>query len=240
MALLTDTDLREMICPEEKWSDTDKIHIHPFSEENLTPIGYDFTVGTLYSSTRAGGPFKLKKTDRITIKPADVLLVHTFEKLEMPKNKTISGLVASRVSRVSEGLSHVSTTVDPDWRGKLLIALTNYSRKPVVLKVGDGLCTVVFFENKTPATKDCGKTTDRADIFLKKIAKQAEGKEKSRRASKEFLKLGTPLLTILAFGIAGYCIFGEKAGFAALTAIGIGVSETIRWLITRKKANKEV
>jgi len=48
-------------------------------------------------------------------------LVVTKEYISVPSN--IVGYVVSRVSKVSEGFGHVSTSIDPNWKGALLIAL---------------------------------------------------------------------------------------------------------------------
>jgi len=40
MALLTDTDLNEILVRDNNWNDkNDKLQIFPFDEESLTPIG---------------------------------------------------------------------------------------------------------------------------------------------------------------------------------------------------------
>ena len=53
MALLTDTDIRKILCSNHDWSDKIKLHIHPFNEDCLTPVGYDLRVGSQYSSAMA-------------------------------------------------------------------------------------------------------------------------------------------------------------------------------------------
>lgn len=48
----------------------------------------------------------------------------------------IAGYVTSRVSNVAYGFGHISTTVDPNWNGALLIALSNPSSRSIKVNVG--------------------------------------------------------------------------------------------------------
>jgi len=145
MSLLTDSDLRTKLCTVKGEEGNDKILIYPFSEDCLTPVGYDLRVGRLYSSSLHGGPFEIDDKSRIQISHGDTVLITTQEEIGMPKNRSVSALIMSKVSKVSKGLSHISTTIDPDWNGHLLIALNNYSRSTIELAVGEAFCTAVFF-----------------------------------------------------------------------------------------------
>lgn len=59
MSLLTDSDLKKMICnTKQEWQQEDeenpKIYIHPFNQNSLKPAGYDLSVGTRYASALRG------------------------------------------------------------------------------------------------------------------------------------------------------------------------------------------
>lgn len=69
------------------------------------------------------------------IQPRDTVLVLSKEYLQIPAY--MSGNVYSRVSTVSSGLGHISTTIDPLWRGALLIAISNPSSEPIKLLIQD-------------------------------------------------------------------------------------------------------
>lgn len=69
------------------------------------------------------------------IQPRDTVLVLSKEYLQIPAY--MSGNVYSRVSTVSSGLGHISTTIDPLWKGALLIAISNPSSEPVKLLIQD-------------------------------------------------------------------------------------------------------
>ncbi len=225
MSLLTDTDLRTRMCIGQTWEDGSKLHIYPFSESCMTPVGYDLRTGKLYSSSVHGGPFKLEDNGRIGVSRGDTVLIATLEKVDMPKDRSISALIMSRVSMVSKGLSHVATTIDPDWEGNLLIAMTNHSRSTIELQVGQPICTVVFFENKSASTKNCEKLPGRLDIFVNELSSVAQAARK-----KEFLRLLIPVGIIILLGGVGYMIFRNNPGFVAMTAGGValaGISQSL-------------
>lgn len=88
------------------------------------------------------------------IPPRDTALVLSKEYLQIPEY--MSGNVYSRVSTVSSGLGHISTTIDPLWKGALLIAISNPSSEPIKLMLQDGpegsvpLATVTLQYLNTP------------------------------------------------------------------------------------------
>lgn len=130
MALLTDTDLEQLICRDAVWRDRNTLHIYPYSEESLTPVGYDLRIGGSYSSTLKVGVFELSEGDSLSIGAGDTVLISTLENIGMPQDRTLSALIVSKVSQVSAGLSHIATTIDPDWSGNLAIAVHNHARRP--------------------------------------------------------------------------------------------------------------
>ena len=229
MSLLTDTDLTNLFCTTENWGDKNKIYLYPFDEKSLTPVGYDIRVGEKYSSALKTDHFTLREGELIEIKPKDTILITSLEKIGMPKNRKISALILSQVSKVSKGLSHISTTIDPDWEGKLLIAIHNHSRDKVELRFGEPFCTVVFFENKSPSTKDCCKIPDRLDIYEQKWIEQTKKAKK-----KELIKSMIPALIIIISIPIGYLWFGNNPGFVATVASGVAVSQLIRDYIKTK------
>jgi len=224
MSLLTDTDLRQIICMDEEWQNRDKhLHIFPFIEKSLTPVGYDLRIGYSYSSAMHGGPKKISEGDKFVVFPGDTVLITTLEKVGMPQNRSISALIQSKVSKVSKGLSHVSTTIDPDWDGNLLIAVHSHSKNKIELEFGESFCTVVFFENKSVATKDCGKVAGRLDIFVAEWSEKAM-KAKKKEAIKSFL---SPVIIIVSL-VGGYFLFGNNPGFIASVAGGVALSQIIK------------
>jgi deoxycytidine triphosphate deaminase len=146
----------------------------------------------------------------------------------MPQDRSISALITSKVSKVSLGLSHISTNVDADWRGKLLIAIYNNSRKDIILAQGEALCTMVFIKNNSPSTKVGGveKESGRTDIIMKQFVNNSKIEQRYINRLK-FFSYFLKISAISVFGGAGYYFFGPTAGFGAMAAIGIGIAGNI-------------
>lgn len=142
MAVLTDADIGEILCATNGCSgDPSKLHIHGFEESSLTPIGYDLRVGERYSSIRGSGVGSSAANGHITIEPNETIIVTTLERVTMPKDRSLSAVIVSKVSQVSRGLSYINGTIDPDYEGRLIASLHNDGTKPLTLTYGERFCT---------------------------------------------------------------------------------------------------
>ncbi|OUL17431.1 hypothetical protein BV372_35120 [Nostoc sp. T09] len=245
MSLLADTDLIKMICTtKQEWQQRDddnpKIYINPFKQNSLKPGSYDLSVGNSYASALKG-QFQVNDNCPVTIDAGDTVLITTLEEIKMPINKKVSALILSKVSQVSKGLSHISTTVDPDWEGKLLIAITNHSRKSIKLNLGEPLCTMVFFENKSAADKESAYEPGRVDILTRQFSSTApelqreiEKKKIARRRNfniRILISLGTIPLSLLM----GYLFFNNNLElFIAVAGLGATLSQTALAVISSR------
>lgn len=166
MTVLTDTDLREIMVTERSdWVGTNKntkLLIKNFIEDNLTPVGYDLSIGEEFVKLKQGikKGYLRNDEDKLIIKPNEIVAIRTYEDICMPQNKKISGIVVSKVSKVEEGLSHISTSIDPDWKGNFIITIANHSNRKVTLRYKNPFCTVIFLKNESAATKDCLKNPE--------------------------------------------------------------------------------
>ncbi|MBN2845536.1 MAG: hypothetical protein JXQ25_06070 [Deltaproteobacteria bacterium] len=230
MSLLTDTDVRLILCNEKGWTDKSKLHIYPYEEECLTPIGYDVRVGNQYASAIDAAIFELGSDGKVEIRPGDTVLITTLENIEMPLDRSISAFITSKVSKVSLGLSHISTNIDPDWKGKLLIAMHNPSLETIALNVGESFCTLNFIKNLSPSTKDCGKEPGRTDVLLNKFvsnvkaAREPELRKKKRR--NMLISCGQIIMILLSL-LVGCYFFQNGSGTIATTAVGIALATSI-------------
>lgn len=223
MAFLTDTDLELILSDNPQESDETKLVLTPYKEQCLTPVGYDLRVGQTYTSSDLGEVRKnIEEGEAITLQPGTTALISTLEDVRMPKDRSITGLIESKVSQVSRGLSHVSTTVDPDWRGHLLIAIHNHAIEAVTLHFGDPFCTIVFFQNLSPATRDCEKQPGRLDIFLDQFRDRSVKAQKTRM-KKDFI---APAIVVSA-SVGGYLAFGNNPGLIASVAAGVAISQFV-------------
>jgi deoxycytidine triphosphate deaminase len=222
VSLLTDTDIRKILKIEQVESSEDSLTILPYLESSLTPVGYDLRIGKIISTSNKPGRKTIGEGDSFIISPGSTALITTLESIEMPKTRLISGLIESKVTKVAQGLSHISTTVDPDWKGNLLVAIHNHSNKKIELAYGEAFCTIIFIKNLSPSTMLCDKQPGREDIFLDKFDKEANEAE-NRRKFQEFL----PIFIIVITSAIGYYFFGNNTGFSASVAIGVAISQYV-------------
>lgn len=161
---MTDTDIKTILTTnEDEWKGdvkTEKLLIKGFEKKSLTPVGYDLRVGELYlrMSSKVKDWNKLQDDSHLVILPDEMVAIETEELIGMPQNKKYSGILVSKVTVSEKGLSHISTSLDPDYQGKLIITLSNVSRRKITLGRNQPFCTMILFGNKSPATGDCGKS----------------------------------------------------------------------------------
>ncbi len=162
MSMLSDVDVRRCIGKE--------IVIEPFLDNLLTPVGYDFTIGNFVFSLEDGllnpanGAYELPAKSTLQILTRESLWV----------SRKIGGTFHAKVSLVSRGLSHISTTLDPGWYGPLLITMRNNTNKIIQMNEGDSFVTLVFSKLETPTSSPHFKPEFRKDILLSQINHQTE------------------------------------------------------------------
>lgn len=110
-------------------------------QNRVHSASYDLTPSIVAMSSKLGMLETVYKSDSLNtnsfyiyVRPKDTVLIVSNEFVCLPPN--ISGYVTSRVSNVVHGFGHISTTVDPNWRGALLIALSNPSNHSLKINVG--------------------------------------------------------------------------------------------------------
>jgi dCTP deaminase len=146
------------------------ITITPYNNESLTPVGYDLCIGTYGFSLNKNKEFNIENDGHIKIDPNDTVVIETLESVSLTKK--IGGTIHSIVSiTITYNLSHISTTVDPGWEGKLLIHIHNLGKKPVTLSFKQRLCTICFYPMTNEASKSHTSPPGRVDIrnWLSKI-----------------------------------------------------------------------
>lgn len=117
--VLSDADI-------QKEMQNGNIFIAPFVQAQLQPSGYNLTPTNFFYSTKKKQFLSIIKNDEETyvmIDRNDTVLVRTRESIAI--SHILTGAFYSKVKVVSEGFGHVSTTLDPNWEGQLLISLNN-------------------------------------------------------------------------------------------------------------------
>ena len=164
MCIISDTSLRELLFPEEKYDDArkwfeegnwntinGKILIYPFDRKNLGPFSYDLSVGSEAFTLGIKEMISIDKGEEVVIKPGDVFLVLTQEYIGLPRE--FAGSVIPRFSFVRKGIIQSMTKIDPTWFGKVAVAIVNHSKQPFQLKRGHPFCTLVIYRLDKPCSR---------------------------------------------------------------------------------------
>jgi len=90
------------------------------------------------------------------VHPGEFLLISTLEHLELPDD--MAGRLEGKSSLARIGLLVHSTAgyVDPGWKGKLTMQMTNVGRLPVTLYAGMRIAQMTFLRLTTPAERPYG------------------------------------------------------------------------------------
>ena len=113
-----------------------EIYIAPFDKAQLQPAGYNLTPTRFFYSTKKKRFLSIiENSDEVyvMIDRNDTVLVRTRESVAV--SSALSGAFYSKVKVVSEGFGHVSTTLDPNWEGQLLISLNNPTNRKLKFSI---------------------------------------------------------------------------------------------------------
>lgn len=140
MGFLNDVQVRRAM-------EDDKMAICPFKTDNLTPIGYNLSYSRFIVSIRKKTFAKIYHKNNewfFFLKPAETVLILTRESIWV--SKFIGGTFHSKVSLVTKGLGHVSTTLDPGWQGQLLVPMNNPNKEKVKVVIARDCNGVMEYE----------------------------------------------------------------------------------------------
>jgi deoxycytidine triphosphate deaminase len=157
VAVFTDVTIRKRIKSRD-------LKISPLTEANITGVGYDVTCSDIillreHGETRRAFP----KNDHIHVPAGALLLVMTKEFVAL--SSRVVGTIHSSVPVVSAGMSHISTTIDPNWYGRLLLAFTNTSSSEVALPLSAPIATIVFHTAADATKRKTDRPKGRSDII---------------------------------------------------------------------------
>ena len=127
--VLSDKDILEAIH-------NGTIYIAPFDRAQLQPADYNLTPTRFFYSTKKKRFLTvIENSDEVyvMIDKNDTVLVRTRESVAI--SSSLSGAFYSKVKVVSEGFGHVSTTLDPNWEGQLLISLNNPTNRKLKFSI---------------------------------------------------------------------------------------------------------
>lgn len=123
--ILSDKDIKEAIL-------RGSIQIEPFSEKNLTPNGYDLTIGEIYIDG------EIRKGAKIA--PLKWFAISTKEYIKL---KDITAQLWIRSTYARKGVLSSFGKVDVGFEGCLTLSCFN-TYQEIELKAGDRFCQIVF------------------------------------------------------------------------------------------------
>jgi dCTP deaminase len=151
------------------WEIKRDIKIEPFAESALRPgvisygvssYGYDVRVGRhfkIFTNARCAvvdpksfdpASFVDVEGDFCLIPPNSFALAETVEYLEIPRNILATCLGKSTYARC--GIIVNVTPLEPEWRGRITIEISNTTPLPAKIYAGEGIAQILFFRAEAP------------------------------------------------------------------------------------------
>jgi len=134
MSVLSDVDIKQELGK--------KILIFPFNEQKIRGGSINLSASSMAWDIKTKKSLYDSSTDAIVIPKRGTALIQTEEILHV--TNAIAGTFHSKVGIVSQGLGHISTTLDPGWIGNLLIAVHNHTDEDFELFVRDTFVTLTL------------------------------------------------------------------------------------------------
>ena len=146
-------DIKKAICEGH-------LKIFPYDERNITGAGYNLSTMNFAFSIRKHILLKINvetlengNIHYVNIPPNDTVLFFSKEYIET--DNEIAGIFMSKVARVCQGLGNISTTLDPMWKGQLIISVNNPTGKHIRLDLDrehGNIFTLLLFRLETAVT----------------------------------------------------------------------------------------
>ncbi|AFW97034.1 MULTISPECIES: deoxycytidine triphosphate deaminase [Nostocales] len=224
MSALSDRDIKRELGKD--------ILIYPFNEDNLKGASYNLTASKLAWKVQDGKSAYDSSINKIIIPANSTVLIQTNEAIWV--SKKIAGTYHSKVSWVSQGMGHIGTTLDPDYKGVSLIAVHNHNNKPIELDPEkDTFVSLMFYYLKTkssiPHTNDPGRpdilkllrqvqlTSDESRWLEESFRKDTERLRKKLKESDNFkifkkdwldnLRYLLPYIILILLSILSLCFY---------------------------------
>jgi len=158
--ILSDADIRKMVS-------AGKIRIEPLEDSQIGPASVDLTLSDEWRFFKDGysrrvidldktgfqDAFDTKKAQSITLKPGEMCLGKTVEKITLPSD--IMGKLEgrSRYARMGVIIHLTSALVQPGSDNKQILEIVNLAPFQIKLHAGMRISQVVFEQMATPTSK---------------------------------------------------------------------------------------
>jgi dCTP deaminase len=189
-------ELRMGVLPD--WQIERDIKIEPFAPQQRRPGVISYGVTSYGYDVRLGRKFKVFtnahcaivdpknfdprsfidfEADSCLIPPNSFALAETVEYFEIPRDILCVCLGKSTYARI--GIIVNVTPLEPEWRGKITIEISNTTPLPAKVYAGEGIAQILFFRAeavcKTSYADKQGKYQDQTGLTLPFVAKESLG-----------------------------------------------------------------
>ncbi len=165
--VLSDRTIKEQISK-------GRIVIDPLDEQDIQPASVDVRLDHRVLVFRnARRPYidlrdrtddltelvEIEEDGGLTLHPGEFVLAGTVEHIEVPDDLVARLEGKSSLGRVGLVIHSTAGYVDPGWKGRLTLELTNIARLPIVLYRGMKIGQISFLNLTTPAERLYGSTS---------------------------------------------------------------------------------
>ena len=182
------------------WQIEKEIKIKPFSRSRVgqgvvsfgvSSYGYDVRVGRnfkVFTNARCAvvdpkhfdpASFVDIEGDYCLIPPNSFALAETVEYLEIPRD--VLGVCVGKSTYARCGIIVNVTPLEPEWRGKVTIEISNTTPLPAKIYAGEGIAQILFLRAeavcRTSYADKKGKYQDQKGLTLPFVQGTADGKE---------------------------------------------------------------
>lgn len=191
-AMLSDTDIRAQLSS----GNGADLRIEKFAEDCVTPVGYDVRAGDTVFSYKIKEVRSLRAGEYV-VAPGDTVFISSLETFVL--SEKIGGFTVSRLGPQLDGLQLAALSVDPTWRGELLIILTNVGPEPVRVRYQDRLMTICLFWMASSSAKKVDRQRWDNENVIQKF-REMEKAASRQEAKKRWLDIG--VIAILTGAVA--------------------------------------
>lgn len=142
--ILTDSDIRQAIGKSE-------ILIEPFAERQVQPASYDLRVGAAGISTTSKGKVNVETRGFFELRPGDFGILLTRESLRFDASHTARIGLRSKYARKGV-IATMGPQVDPGFRGRLKIGVTNLTPNTISFPFEDDFVTLEIHKLSRPSS----------------------------------------------------------------------------------------
>jgi dCTP deaminase len=128
------------------------ISISPFEESQVQAASYDLRVGQSGATTSTKKLVNIKETGYILLQPGDFAIVTVLEEIRLGPQYAARFGLRSKYARKGV-IATTGPQIDPGYRGRLILGLTNLTPRPISIPYKDDFITIEFHRLETPTSK---------------------------------------------------------------------------------------